>query len=160
MGVKWIYRIKHKSDGSWLKNKARLVAKGYSQHKGVDYFETFAPVARKDTIRTLIALAAQKGWPLYQLDVKSAFLNGELEEEIYVEPPDGFVIKGKEGKVYKLKKTLYGLKQAPRQWYINIDNYFLQNGFIKSKSEPTLYVKKQGMSILIVAIYVDDLIFY
>ncbi|KAL8117754.1 hypothetical protein AgCh_015587 [Apium graveolens] len=155
----WIYRIKHKSDGSWLKNKARLVAKGYSQHKGVDYLETFAPVARKDTIRTLIALAAQKGWKLYQLDVKSAFLNGDLEEEIYVDQPDGFVIKGQEGKIYKLKKALYGLKQAPRPWYTYIDNYFLENGFVKSKSEPTLNVKKQGMSILIVAIYVDDLIF-
>ncbi|XP_074322761.1 uncharacterized protein LOC141659731 [Apium graveolens] len=117
VGVNWIYRIKHKSDGSWLKNKARLVAKGYSQHKGWKLYKlekTFAPVARKDTIRTLIALAAQKGWKLYKLDVKSAFLNGDLEEEIYVDQPDGFVIKGQEGKVYKLKKALYGLKQAPR----------------------------------------------
>ncbi|XP_074362600.1 uncharacterized protein LOC141702909 [Apium graveolens] len=104
VGVNWIYRIMHKSDGSWLKNKARLVAKGYSQHKGVDYLETFIPVARNDTIRTVIALAAQKGWKLYELDVKSAFLNGDLEEKIYVDQPDGFVIKGQEGKVYKLKK--------------------------------------------------------
>ncbi|KAL8117737.1 hypothetical protein AgCh_015570 [Apium graveolens] len=91
--------------------------------------------------------------------MKSAFLNGDLEEEIYVGQPYGFVIKGQEGKIYKLKKALYGLKQAPRQWYTYIDNYFLENGFVKSKSEPTLNVKKQGMSILIVAIYVDDLIF-
>lgn len=115
---------------------------------------------RLDTIRALIALAAQKGWFLYQLDVKSAFLNGVLEEEVYVDQPQGFVIKGKEDKVYKLKKALYGLKQAPRAWYSEIDSYFHNKGFQRSKSEPTLYVKKQGNTgILIVSLYVDDLVF-
>ncbi|RVW58020.1 Retrovirus-related Pol polyprotein from transposon RE1 [Vitis vinifera] len=127
---------------------------------GVDFHETFAPVARLDTIRTIIAVAAQKGWLLYQLDIKSAFLNGKLEEEIYVEQPQGFVVDGEENKVYKLKKALYGLKQAPRAWYTQIDSYFIENGFIRSKSEPTLYVKsKDNSQILIVALYVDDLIF-
>ncbi|VVA41437.1 PREDICTED: Retrovirus-related Pol poly from, partial [Prunus dulcis] len=91
------------------KNKARLVAKGYAQKPGIDYNETFAPVARLDTIRTIIALAAKNNWKLYQLDVKSAFSNGVLEEEVYIEQPDGFLVKGKEDKVYKLHKALYGL---------------------------------------------------
>lgn len=96
IGVKWVYKVKHNPDGSVQKNKARLVAKGYAQQPGVDYEETFAPVARLDTIRALISLAAQKGWKLYQLDVKSAFLNGELKEEVYVQQPQGFEIEGQE----------------------------------------------------------------
>ena len=160
IGVKWIYKTKLNPDGTIQKNKARLVAKGYSQQPGIDYQETFAPVARHDTIRALIALAAQKGWFLYQLDVKSAFLNGSLEEEVFVEQPQGFAIKGKEDNVYKLKKALYGLKQAPRAWYSEIDSYFNNKGFQRSKSEPTLYIKKQGNTgILIVSLYVDDLVF-
>ena len=158
--VKWIYKVKFNFDGTVQRKKARLVAKGYAQQPGIDFQETFAPVARLDTVRALIALAAQKGWLLYQLDVKSAFLNGELIEEVYVEQPQGFVAKGEEDKVYKLRKALYGLKQAPRAWYSQIDGYFLEKGFCKSKSEPTLYVKHQGESrILIVALYVDDLVF-
>ena len=118
--------MKHNSDGSVQRNKARLVAKGYSKQPGIDYNETFAPVARLDTIRTLIAVAAQKDWLLHQLDVISAFLNGELEEDIYVEQPQGFIVNGEEHKVYKLNKSLYGLKQAQRAWYTQIDGYFLE----------------------------------
>ncbi|CAL9001991.1 unnamed protein product, partial [Prunus brigantina] len=114
IGVKWVYKTKLNLDGSIQKNKARLVAKGYAQKPGIDYNETFAPVARLDTIRTLIALAAKNNWKLYKLDVKSAFLNGVLEEEVYIKQPYGFLVKGKEDKVYKLHKALYGLKQAPR----------------------------------------------
>ena len=110
IGVKQVYKTKLNSDGSIQKHKARLVAKGYSQQYGVDYNETFAPVARLDTIRALIALAAQKKWQIHQLDVKSAFLNGYLKEEIHIEQPQGFVILRKEDKVLKLKKALYGLK--------------------------------------------------
>ena len=113
IGTKWIYKIKYKSDGSIDKHKARLVAKGYAQQEGIDYTETFAPVAKMDTIRTVLVVAAQHGWIIYQMDVKSAFLNGYVDEEIYVEQPQGFEIAGKENKVYKLKKALYGLKQAP-----------------------------------------------
>ncbi|CAL9021871.1 unnamed protein product [Prunus brigantina] len=160
IGVKWVFKTKLNLDGSVQKNKARLVAKGYSQKPGVDYNETFAPVARLDTIRTLIALAAQKSWQLYQLDVKSAFLNGILEEEVYVDQPEGFVVKGSESKVYKLHKALYGLKEAPRAWYSEIDGYFAECGFTKSQSEATLYVKTRGeASILIVSIYVDDIVY-
>ena len=107
----------------------------------------------------LIALAAHKGWKLYQLDVKSAFLNGVLKEELYVEQPQGFEIEGEEKKVYKLKKALYGLKQAPRAWYGNIDAYFTDKGFTRSPSEPTLYVKHGITGMIIVSLYVDDLIF-
>ncbi|CAL2230473.1 unnamed protein product [Prunus armeniaca] len=160
IGVKWVFKTKLNLDSSVQKNKARLVAKGYSQKPGVDYNETFALVARLDTIRTLIALAAQKGWQLYQLDVKSAFLNGILEEEVYVDQPKGFVLKGSESKVYKLHKALYGLKQAPRAWYSEIDGYFAECDFTKSQSEATLYVKARGeASILIVSIYVDDIVY-
>ncbi|XP_058185851.1 uncharacterized protein LOC131303080 [Rhododendron vialii] len=119
--------------------------------------EIFAPVARPDTIRALIA--AQKGWSLYQLDIKSTFLKGELKEEVYIEQPQVFVTKREEDKVYRLKKTLYRLKQAPIVWYSQIDSYFNGKGFKRSKSDSTLYVKTQGTSILIVALYVDDLLF-
>ncbi|KAI5348277.1 hypothetical protein L3X38_001164 [Prunus dulcis] len=110
IGVKWVFKTKLNLDGTVQKHKARLVAKGCAQKPGIDYNETFAPVARLDTIRTLIALAAQKGWKLFQLDVKSAFLNGVLEEEVYTEQPEGFEVKTASHKVYKLKKALYGLK--------------------------------------------------
>ena len=116
IGVKWVYRTKLNADNSINKHKARLVVKGYAQIFGVDYSETFAPVARLDTIRLLLALSAQKGWKVFQLDVKSAFLNGVLQEEIYVEQPEGFVVQGEEDKVYLLKKALYSLKQAPNAW--------------------------------------------
>ncbi|BBN70319.1 multidrug resistance-associated protein 9 [Prunus dulcis] len=160
IGVKWVYKTKLNLDGSVQKNKARLVAKGYSQKPGIDYNETFAPVARLDTIRTLIALAAQKEWNMYQLDVKSAFLNGVLKEEVYVEQPQGFVQKNEEIKVYKLNKALYGLKQAPRAWYDEIDSYFNKAGFKKSPSEATLYIKTdEGSGILIVSLYVDDIVY-
>ncbi|GKV41799.1 hypothetical protein SLEP1_g49291 [Rubroshorea leprosula] len=117
IGVKWVYRTKLNPNGSVHKYKARLVVKGYAQEPGVDYGETFALVARHDTIKLLVALAANLGWKLYHMDVKSAFLNGILEEEIYVEQPQGFDVAGKEDYVYRLGKALYGLKQAPRAWW-------------------------------------------
>lgn len=136
------------------------MAKGYSHKLGIDYNEMFAPVARLDTIRTLIALAAQKKWKLYQLDVKSGFLNGVLKEEVYVEQPQGFVKENEEIKVYKLNKALYGLKQAPRAWYDEINSYFNQAGFKKSPSEATFYVKtSEASGILIVSLYVDDIVY-
>jgi hypothetical protein len=160
IGVKWVYKTKLKENGEVDKYKARLVAKGYVQQQGIDYTEVFAPVARMDTVRMIIALAAQKGWTLYQLDVKSAFLHGELNEEVYVEQPKGYVKKNKAEKVYKLKKALYGLKQAPRAWFSRIEAHFMSEGFEKCYSEHTLFIKtsKEG-KILIVSLYVDDLIF-
>ena len=158
IGVKWVYRTKLNSDGSVNKYKARLVVKGYAQVFGVDFSETFAPVARLETIRMLMSLAAQKGWIIHQMDVKSAFLNGYLEEEIFVEQPEGFVVQGQEEKVYRLRKALYGLKQAPRSWYSRIDAHLVNLGFKKSLSESSLYVKKTNGELLVVSLYVDDLL--
>jgi hypothetical protein len=112
--VKWVYKTKYKANGEVDKHKARLVAKGFAQEYGVDYNETFAPVTRLDTIRMVLAIAAQHNWKVYQMDVKSAFLNEYLEEEVYVQQPPGYEVRGQEDKVYRLKKALYGLKQAPR----------------------------------------------
>ena len=158
IGVKWIFRTKLNADSSINKFKARLVVKGDAQVYGVDYSDTFAPVARMDTIRLLLAVAAHKNWKVFQMDVKSAFLNDDLQEEIYVEQPVGFVVQGEEDKVYMLKKALYGLKQAPRAWYGRIDDYLTGFGFQKSLSESTLYVKKIDDDVLIVSLYVDDLL--
>lgn len=119
IGVKWIYKTKLNEKGQIEKYKARLVAKGYSQQYGINYNEVFAPVARWDTIRTILSLAACNNWSGYQLDVKTAFLHGELAEDVYVEQPIGYQ-KGDSSNVYKLKKALYGLKQAPRAWYSKI----------------------------------------
>ncbi|CAM8926680.1 unnamed protein product [Rhodiola kirilowii] len=113
IGVKWVYKTKYRPDGQVDRLKGRLVVKGYRQKHGIDYFKVFAPVAKMDTIRMIIALAAQNRWKIHQMDVKSAFLNGVLEEEVYVDQPSGNVQKGNENNVYKLKKALYGLKQAP-----------------------------------------------
>jgi hypothetical protein len=120
IGVKWVFKTKLNENGEVDKYKARLVAKGYAQQYGVDYIEVFAPVARLDTIRLILALAAQNSWSVFQLDVKSAFLHGDLSEEVFVQQPLGYEKKGEEGKVYKLRKALYGLKQAPRAWYSKI----------------------------------------
>ena len=125
---------------------------------GVDFSKTFAPITRLDTTRMLLAIATQKGWRIYQLDVKSAFVNGYLEEEIFVEQPEGFYVNGKKDKVYLLKKALYGLKQAPRAWYSRIDAYLLTLGCQKSQSEFTLYIKKIKEDNLIVSLYVDNLL--
>ncbi|KAM0011978.1 putative RNA-directed DNA polymerase [Helianthus debilis subsp. tardiflorus] len=159
VGVKWVFKLKHGEDQKGIKYKARLVAKGYSQQPGIDFQETFAPVARFETVRIMLSVAASMGWLVHQMDVKSAFLNGELNEEIYVEQPEGFVIPGKEGMVYKLFKALYGLKQAPRAWYSKIDGYFMKHGFNRSSNEATLYTRKDGAgNIIYVCLYVDDII--
>ncbi|CAL5423091.1 unnamed protein product [Camellia sinensis] len=158
--VKWVYKTKLNAQSKIEKYKARLIAKGYKQHLGIDYNEVFAPVARHDTIRLVIALAAPNSWPIFQLDVKSTFLYGDLQEEVYVDQPPGYVCQGNETKVYKLRKALYGLKQAPRAWYSRIEAYFLKSGFQKCPYEPTLFIKSESDGkLLIVCLYVDDLIY-
>lgn len=159
IGVKWIFKTKRDEKGDVSKYKARLVVWGYTQEYGVDYKEVFAPVARMETIRLVIAVAAHHGWSIYQLDVKSAFLHGELTEDVFVEQPQGFEKKGEEGKVYKLNRALYGLKQAPRAWYSRIESYFLSHGFEKCEYEPTLFTKVEENNITVVSLYVDDLIY-
>jgi Reverse transcriptase (RNA-dependent DNA polymerase) len=134
-------RKKMNAQGEVERYKARLVAKGYKQKAGIDYEEVFAPVARMKTIRLLISLAAQNKWSIFQMDVKSAFLNGVLEEEVYIEQPSGYVKVGKEHMVLKLNRALYGLKQAPRALNTRIDAYFKENGFVQCPYEHALYLK-------------------
>ncbi|KAJ9556940.1 hypothetical protein OSB04_011554 [Centaurea solstitialis] len=157
--LKWIFKNKKDEDGIVTRNKARLVAKGFKQQAGIDYDETFAPVARIEAIRIFLAYAAHKNFTVYQMDVKTAFLNGELKEEVYVTQPEGFVDRTKPNHVYILDKALYGLKQAPRAWYDHLSNALLDNGFYKGKIDPTLFIKTKGDDILLVQIYVDDIIF-
>ncbi|KAD3067701.1 hypothetical protein E3N88_35581 [Mikania micrantha] len=158
IGLKWIFKLKRNSEGKVTKHKARLVAKGYVQEKGVDFDEVFAPVARIETIRVILALAAKEGWFVHHLDVKSAFLNGELTEEVYVQQPDGFAVKGKEGLVYRLRKALYGLRQAPRAWNARLDKALKEVGFSKCPHEPAVYTIHKKNSCFIIGVYVDDLI--
>ena len=159
IGLKWVYKTKLNEHGEIEKYKARLVAKGYAQEYGVDYEEVFAPVARMDTVRMILAVAAQRNWTIYQLDVKSAFLHGMLNEDVYVEQPKGYEVRSEADKVYKLNKALYGLKQAPRAWFSLIESYFLKEGFGKCDSEQTLFTKIQQGKRLIISVYVDDLIY-
>ena len=157
IGLKWIYKIKRNADGTMIKYKARLVAKGYVEQQGIDVDEVFAPVVRIETIRLLLALAATNGWEIHHLDVKTAFLNGDLNEDVYVTQPEGFVEKGKEDPVYKLSKALYGLRQAPRAWNIKLDRVLKEMEFTKCTKESAVYQKKEKGELLIIAIYVDDL---
>ena len=142
-----------------IRNKARLVAQGYNQQEGIDYEETFAPVARLEAIRMLLAFACHKNFILYQMDVKSAFLNGFINEEVYVEQPLGFGSFNFPNHVFKLKKILYGLKQEPRAWYERLSKFLISSGFKMDKIDTTLFIKLRENDILIVQIYVDDIIF-
>ena len=132
VGCKWVFTIKHKADGSVERYKARLVAKGFTQTYGIDYKETFAPVAKMNSIRVLISLAANQDWPLHQLDVKNAFLHGDLEEEVYMELPPGLKLPASNGKVCKLKKALYGLRQSPRAWFERFSRAMQKFGYNQS----------------------------
>nr|GEW97800.1 retrovirus-related Pol polyprotein from transposon TNT 1-94 [Tanacetum cinerariifolium] len=145
--------------GGILKNKARLVARGYRQEEGIDFEESFAPVARLEAIRIFLVFVAHKNMVIYQMDVKTAFLNGNLQEEVYVSQPDGFVDPDKPNHVYKLKKALYGLKQAPRAWYDMLSSFLISQYFSKGSVDPTLFIRRNGNDLLLVQIYVDDIIF-
>jgi hypothetical protein len=183
---RWLYKIKYVVDGSIEKFKARFVAQGFSQVEGVDYDETFTPIARYTLIKVVISIAAEMGWKIHQMDVKTAFLNGLIEEEVFIEQPQGFEVHGRDSHVCRLKKALYGLKKAPRAWYSRIDTYLQQMGFEKSEAlyglkkaprawysridtylqqmgfekseaDPNLYYIVVGEDPLILVLYVDDL---
>jgi hypothetical protein len=157
--TKWVFRNKQHEHGVVTRNKARLVAKGYSQIEGLDFGETYAPVARLESIRILLAYATYHGFKLYQMDVKSAFLNGPIKEEVYVEQPSGFEDSEYPNHVYKLSKALYGLKQAPRAWYECLRDFLITNGFKVYKADPTLFTKTIANDLFVCQIYVDNIIF-
>jgi hypothetical protein len=158
IGLKWVYKLKKNVVGNVVKHKERLVAKGYVQQQGVYFNEVFAHVARIESVRLLLALATQEGWLVHHMDMKSAFLNGELGEEVYVRQPPGFVVNGQEDKVLCLDKALYGLRQAHRAWNSNLDETLAAIGFSHSTSEHAEYTHGEGASQLLVGVYVDNLI--
>ncbi|GJR26921.1 ribonuclease H-like domain-containing protein [Tanacetum coccineum] len=158
IGTKWVYRNKKDERGIVVRNKARLVAQGHTQEEGIDYDEVFAPVARIEAIRIFLAYASFMGFTVYQMDVKSAFLYGQIEEEVYVCQPPGFEDPDHPDKVYKVVKALYGLHQAPRAWYDTLATYLLSNGFKRGQIDQTLFIKSHQGHILLVQIYVDDII--
>ncbi|GKA16585.1 retrovirus-related pol polyprotein from transposon TNT 1-94 [Tanacetum coccineum] len=157
--MKWLWKNKHDEENTIICNKARLVAKGYAQKEGIDFKESFAPVSRLEVVRLFVTCVAHKSFPVYQRDVKTAFLYGPLKEEVYVNQPDGFIDPYHPDKVYHLKKALYGLKQSPRAWYAELSNFLVSKGFSKGSIDPTLFITKHGEDILLVQIYVDDIIF-
>ena len=159
IGTKWVFINKLDGDGIVTRNKARLIAKGYSQEEGIDYDETYAPVARLEAIRMFLAFTAHSNFKVYQMDVKSAFLNGELEEEVYAEQPPGFEDSEFSDFVYFLFKALYGLKQASRTWYDTLSEFLLENGFTRGVIDKTLFFKLHKNDMILVQVYVDDIIF-
>jgi histone deacetylase 1/2 len=155
---KWVFKIKRKADGSVERYKARLVANGFHQQEGVDFSETFSPVIKHTTIRLVIALAVHHHWPMRQLDVQNAFLNGYLHEEVYMRQPPGFIDPQLPNHVCKLVRSLYGLKQAPRAWFQRFSDYLLELGFEESKADYSLFIYRDGNIFLFLLIYVDDIL--
>ena len=159
IGTKWIYKNKSDKNGTVTRNKARLFAQGYTQVENLDFDETFAPVARLESTRLLLGVACILKFKLFQLDVKSAFLNGYLHEEVYVEQPKGLIDPSFPDHVYKLKKALYGLKQAPKAWYERLTKLLINQGYKKGGTDKTLFVKEVKGRLMIAQIYVDDIVF-
>nr|GEX12782.1 zinc finger, CCHC-type [Tanacetum cinerariifolium] len=158
IGCRWVFRIKYHIDGSIQSFKARLVIQGFSQRQGVDYFDTYALVARITSIMVLFALALIYNLLIHQMDVKTAFLNGDLDEEVYMKQPEGFVLPGHENKVCKSKKSLYGLKQAPKRWHDKFDKSILSNGFTHNSSDRCIYYEFTKEYGVILCLYVDDIL--
>jgi hypothetical protein len=159
IGSKWVFKNKMNEKGKVVRNKSILVCKGYAQVEGQDFDETFAPVARLEAMRMFLAYSCHKKFKVYQMDVKSTFLNGDLEEEVYMEKPEGFSLTDNPNYVCNLKKTLYGLKQAPRSWYYRLEKFLQEKGFKKGIVDINLYIKSKGDNLLVVLVYVDDIIF-
>ncbi|GJU22979.1 putative ribonuclease H-like domain-containing protein [Tanacetum coccineum] len=159
IGTKWVFRNKRDERSIVVKNKARLVAQGHRQEERIDYDEVFAPVARIEAIRLFLTFASYMGFLVYQMDVKSVFLYGTIEEEVHVHQPPGFVDPAHSNKVYKVVKALYSLHQAPRAWYETLFSFLLEHGFRRSTIDKTLFIKKNKIDIMLVQVYVDDIIF-
>nr|GFB71164.1 retrovirus-related Pol polyprotein from transposon TNT 1-94 [Tanacetum cinerariifolium] len=159
INMKWLWKNKRDEENTVIRNKSHLVTKGYAQKEGVDFEESFAPVARLEVVRLFIEYAAHKFFTVYQMDVKTTFLYDPLKEEVYVNQPDGFVDPYHPDKVYRLKKALYGPKQAPKAWYDELSNFLVSKRFSKGSINPTLFITKHGEDILLVKIYVDAIIF-
>jgi hypothetical protein len=154
-----VWKNKEGENCEVVRNKSWLVAQGYSQKEGIDYEETFAPIAHLEAIRIILAFSMAKGFKLYQMDMKSAFLNGFLKEDVYVRQPPGFESVEFPHKVYRLRKALYGLEEAPRAWYGRLRGFLFNKGFEMGKVDKTLFLLRQGNDILIVQVYVDDIVF-
>ncbi|CAL9247936.1 unnamed protein product, partial [Arabidopsis halleri] len=158
IGSRWVFTIKYHPDGRLQRYKSRLVAKGFHQRYGVDYAETFSPVIKSTTIRLVLDIAVASSWPIKQLDVNNAFLQGELTEEVYMTQPQGFIDKDRPQHVCKLRKPIYGLKQAPRAWYMALKTHLLRTGFSNSLADTSLFIKHTGKSFVYVLVYVDDIL--
>ena len=159
VGCRWVYTQKFSANGKLERCKARVVAKGYTQREGIDYVETFAPVAKFNTVRILIALASKKDWSVLQFDVKNAFLHGELEEEVYMTPPPGYQLTPDKTLVCRLKKALYGLKQSPRAWFAKFARAMKEMNYYQSNGDNTLFMKHGSTGkVAILIVYVDDIL--
>ena len=156
VGCKWIYMIKTCSDGSIEGYKARLVSKGFTQEYGIDYEETFAPVARISSIRALLAVAIASKWDIFQMDVNNAFLNGDLSEEVYMQPPIGLSVES--NKVCHLQRALYGLKQALSAWFVKFSSTISRLGYMASHYDSALFLRRTDKGTIFLLLYVDDMI--
>jgi hypothetical protein len=154
---KWVYRTKYASDGSVERHKDRLVSKGFSEVEGIDYNETFSTIAKMNSICLVLALVASHKWEVHQMDVKFSFFHGDLQEEIYMEQPPGYV-ENDSSLVSCLKKSLYGLKKAPKAWYAKMDSFLIDIIFSRCHSDPNVYTTKVGIHPIILVLYIDDLI--
>jgi hypothetical protein len=155
---KWIFKHKFNADGTLERYKARWVLRGFTQRPGIDFAETFSPVVKPATVRTVLSLALSRQWPVHQLDVKNAFLHVVLSETVYCSQPAGFEDSSRRGLVCRLNKSLYGLKQAPRAWYSRFATFLLQLGFLESKADTSLFVLRRGSDTVYLLLYVDDIV--
>ncbi|KAK8535528.1 hypothetical protein V6N12_057044 [Hibiscus sabdariffa] len=159
VGCKWVFKKKTNIDGNvQMTYKGRLVAKGFRQIQGVDYDPTFSPIVMFKSIRILLSVAAFHDYEIWQMDVKTAFLNGKLEEDVYMTQPEGFVAPGNAGNVCKLQRSIYGLKQASRSWNLHFNDAIEEFGFIKNEDEPCVYTKISGSIVSFIILYVDDIL--